>query len=538
MRNGTSMMKSIVFLVVGIIIGLCINTALSGDNTFQQIQKLNDALNLFLKNYVEEVSSEKLVTGAINGMIEQLDPHSAYIPPQQMKQVTEDFKGKFGGIGIEFDVMRDTIVVVAPLSGGPSEALGIKAGDRIVGIDGKSAIGTPMGDVPKKLRGPEGTKVSVKIFRLYTNESLDFVITRGPIPLYSLDAAIMLDKEVGYVKLNRFAETTYDEFMKGLQTLKSQGMKRLILDLRNNPGGYMEQAIQIADEFLSAGKKIVFTKGRVTQYDGEYFARPNGRYETDALIVLIDRGSASASEIVAGAVQDWDRALIVGETSFGKGLVQLQFPLNDNSALRITTSRYYTPSGRSIQRPYELGSREDYYREVYRRARTAVDAATMTKGDSTKKTAQTAGGRTVYGGGGITPDYYVAADTVTSYTVGLLRQNVFFEFGNAWTDKYRIEFEGRFGKDFEKFRKEFTVDSVLMKEFLQLAESRGVKMNEEQFKNDERYIRTRIKADIARQTWRTDGFFAVVLDEDNVLQEAKKLFPEAMKLALLKPRNQ
>ncbi|MFA6540288.1 MAG: S41 family peptidase, partial [Bacteroidota bacterium] len=365
-----------VVVVAAFVGGFQVNHLISGDNIYEQLSKFKDVLSLTEKYYVEDVDSQKLTEDAINGLLNDLDPHSVYIKPSQMQRVTEDFQGKFEGIGVEFSVVNDTITVVQPIGGGPSAILGIMSNDKIVKIDGKSSIGFTNDQVMKSLKGPKGTKVSVSIFRQGIKDLLEFEIVRDVIPLYSVDVSTMLDDHIGYINVTRFAETTNKEMLAALQKLKSQGMKRLIIDLRANPGGYLDQAVKMSDLFLSASpdgspRKVVYTKGRRSEFDEEYFAYTNSEYENIPLIIMLSNGSASASEIVSGAIQDWDRGLIVGETSFGKGLVQRQFPLTDGSAIRLTIARYYTPSGRLIQRSYADG-KEKYQEEAFTRDETVV----------------------------------------------------------------------------------------------------------------------------------------------------------------------
>ncbi|MEP7220197.1 MAG: S41 family peptidase, partial [Bacteroidota bacterium] len=318
-------------LAAGILIGIYIQPLVSGDSLYEQMRKFSEVLNTVQKNYVDEVQTPKLVEAAIVGMLGELDPHSVYIPAEQQKRVEEDFRGSFQGIGVEFDVVKDTITIVSAITGGPSEALGIQAGDKIVKIDDKNAVGMSRDDVPKQLRGPKGTHVVVSIVRQGTKAPMQFDITRDDIPLYTVDAAFVDENGTGYLTINRFAEPTYDEMMKNLDRMSGEGMKRLVLDLRGNPGGYMEKAIRIVDEFVPGGKRIVYTKSTRSTEEEVYTSEDGQRYEKLPLIVLVNAGSASASEIVSGAIQDLDRGLIVGETTFGKGLVQRQFSLADGS---------------------------------------------------------------------------------------------------------------------------------------------------------------------------------------------------------------
>jgi carboxyl-terminal processing protease len=366
--NGDDMGKSFkypflfVILTLGIVLGIQIEKVFSGDNLREGIRKFNDVLTYTEKFYIEEVDTPMLVEEAVKGMFNQLDPHSVYIPAKQFENIEESFRGDFEGIGIEFQVVNDTLTVVSPITGGPSEALGIMSGDRIIKIEGEDCIGITNEEVRNKLRGEAGTKVTVSIIRTGVDESIEYVITRDKIPIYSVDSHFMYDDKIGYVSVSRFSETTYDELKEALNDLNNSGMEQLVLDLRGNPGGYLNQAVKISDLFIDGDKRIVYTRGRKEEFDEDYFASRSSEFEKVPLIILINKGSASASEIVSGAVQDWDRGLIAGETSFGKGLVQRQFPLFDNSAVRLTISKYYTPTGRSIQRNYE--NKEDYYSEL------------------------------------------------------------------------------------------------------------------------------------------------------------------------------
>jgi carboxyl-terminal processing protease len=514
---------------IGVLIGMKVNTAASGDDLFENVKKFNEALTLVKKNYVEDVSTDKLTEAAIRGMLSELDPHSVYINAEQLKRVNEDFQGSFEGIGVEFDIVNDTITIVTPISGGPSEALGIQAGDKIVKIDGVSAIKMTREDVPKKLRGPKGTKVNVSVYRAGLPNLIEFEITRDKIPLYSVDASFMVDNEIGYVRVTRFSATTYDEFSKAMSDLKSQGMKRLVLDLRNNPGGYLDQAFKMASMFIEKGKKIVYTKSRISAFNDEYVS-DGGPYTDIPLIVMVNDGSASASEIVSGAVQDWDRGLIVGETTFGKGLVQRQYDLPDGSAMRVTTSRYYTPSGRLIQKPYDGGeykkmllSEEEGFNLLHKKENH----------DTTRPEFKTMGGRIVLGGGGITPDFILKLDTLTSYSVQLRRLNLFLEYTNAYYDANKDRLKSSYS-DYIKFRDNFNVTESMLEDFKNLASSKGIEFNAENWNRDLEFINTSIKSILARDIWGNNGSMAVWLATDRQFQKAVEMFPEAERLAHLR----
>lgn len=527
---------SITILTLGIFLGILIQKVFSGDNLRDSIIKFNDVMTLTEKYYVDQIDSQKLVDAAINGMLNRLDPHSVYIPASQVKSIEESFRGDFEGIGIEFQVIDDTLIVVSPISGGPSEALGIMAGDRIIKIDDKSAIGITNNQVREKLRGKAGTKVSVTILRIGVKEPISYIITREKIPIYSVDTHFMINDNTGYVSVSRFAETTYDELTKALADLKSKGMKQLILDLRGNPGGYLNQAVKIADLFIDENKKIVYTKGRRQEFDEEYDASKSSPYEKIPLVVLVNKGSASASEIVSGAIQDWDRGLIVGETTFGKGLVQRQFSLPDNSAIRLTISRYYTPSGRLIQRNYKgLKNRDEYYSEAGDTTEAPGNNLNHTaEKDTSKPVYHTSDGRVVYGGGGITPDYIVKPSEITAYTTNILKNNIFYEFILNYLSVHEKEIKKKYGNNLEKFVNEFRLTDNVLNNFTDFAKSKGVKPNEKEFKTDKEYITTRLKAQIARNFWKNEGWYKVILSVDKQTQKALTLFGEAKDLAKLK----
>ncbi|MFI5211249.1 MAG: S41 family peptidase [Ignavibacteria bacterium] len=519
----------LMLISIGVLVGMKVNTAASGDDVFDNVKKFNEALTLVQKNYVDEVSADMLTEAAIKGMLAQLDPHSTYITKDQLKRINEDFQGSFEGIGVEFDIVNDTITIVTPISGGPSEALGILAGDKIVKIDGVSSIGMTREDVPKKLRGAKGTKVTVTISRGGAQNVIDFVITRDKIPLYSVDASFMINNEVGYARVTRFAATTYDELSKALADMKKQGMRKLVLDLRNNPGGYLDQSFKIASMFIEKGKKIVYTKSRIPAYNDEYISE-GGEYTDIPLVLLVNDGSASASEIVSGAIQDWDRGIIIGENTFGKGLVQRQYDLSDGSAMRVTTSRYYTPSGRLIQKPYDGGE----YRKMLL---NQEEGDNLYHNQDTKDTSRpefkTMGGRTVYGGGGVTPDFILRLDTLTEYSVQLRRINLFLEYANLYFESNKENIKSGYS-DYLKFRDNFQITEKMQDDFKSLATSKGIVFNEEQWSRDLDFITTSIKSILARDLWGNNGSMAVWLSTDKQFAKAMELFPEAEKLAHLR----
>ncbi len=526
----------VIILTLGIVLGTQIEKVFSDDKMRDNIIKFNDVLTYTEKYYVEEVDTPKLVEAAINGMLTKLDPHSVYIPADQVENIEESFRGDFEGIGIEFQVVDDTITVVSPITGGPSEALGIMSGDRIVKINGNDAIGLTNDEVRDKLRGDAGTKVNVTIYRPETNKSIEYKITRDKIPLYSVDSHLMFDDKTGYVSVSRFSETTFDELKDALEDLKKQGMQQLVLDLRGNPGGYLSQAVKVSDLFISGEKKIVYTKGRRSDFDEVYHASESSEFEKTPLIILVNNGSASASEIVSGAVQDWDRGLIVGETTFGKGLVQRQFELPDNSALRLTISRYYTPSGRLIQRDYkDLKNKEEYYSEAGGKNEEEGDNLNHTaEKDTSKPVYKTNAGRVVYGGGGITPDYIVKSEDATGYTTELLKNNVFYEFVLKYLDNHAKTIQAKYNDSLYSFLNGFSFSKSDINNFIKFAESKDVKFSEDDFKKDHNYIETRLTAEIARNFWKNKGWYSALLKSDSQMLKAVSLFDEAKDLAKLK----
>ena len=527
---------TILILVMGIVLGFQIQKTFSNDHLSDSISKFSDVLTYTEKYYMEDVDTPKLVEAAINGMLLKLDPHSVYIPAKQLDDVEESFRGDFEGIGIEYQVVNDTLTVVSPITGGPSEALGIMSGDRIIKIDGISVIGINNEDVRKKLRGKAGTKVKVSILRPGIMKLQDYQITRDKIPIYSVDAHFMIDNTTGYISVSRFSETTYDEVRNALNDLNSKGMHQLIFDLRGNPGGYLNQAVKISDLFLDGKKKIVYTKGRRDEFNEEYFSGESSAFEKLPLIILVNKGSASASEIVSGAIQDWDRGLIVGETTFGKGLVQRQFTLPDNSALRLTISQYFTPSGRLIQRDYKnKKDKEEYYSQAGNKKEEEGDNLNhKAEGDSSLKVFKTNAGRIVYGGGGITPDYIVKTEDITDYTSELLKNNIFYLFVLKYLDNHASEIKTKYHNDFNLFLKDYKITSGTLKDFTDFASSKNVKMHEEDLKKDNDYITARLKAQIARNFWKNDGWYQVLLKTDNQIEKAETLFQEAKDLAKLK----
>jgi len=530
-RNTRNQVSLPVFLAVGLAAGMLIGATFSestpvNNDLNRSVQKFREVLTLIDQNYVEEVQAEKLTEDAISHILKKLDPHSSYITAADRIEANEDLQGNFEGIGIEFNIFKDTIVVVTPLPGGPSEEAGLRAGDRIISIEGKNVAGVGFSneDVRDHLKGPKATRVSLGVKRPGQEDTLSYSIQRDKIPQYSVDASYMLDKEKGYIKISRFSATTYEEFREALASLIDRGMKKLIIDLQNNPGGYMDHAIQIADELLPDDQRIVYTKGKQRRYNESANAERQGLFETGPLIVLVNEGSASASEILTGALQDNDRALIVGRRTFGKGLVQAPMVLNDKSELRLTISRYYTPSGRSIQKPYE--DMDDYSKDIVKRFENGefFSADSIHFNDSLKY--KTRSGRIVYGGGGIMPDYFVPLDTINTseYLNRLFSHNAVQEYTFRYvnTQKEQLKEMG-----YERFFSNFTVTDDMLKSLMAVGASNGVKPSPSALKKEKRQFQLHLKAQIARQVWDSEGFYPIYNQDNDILQQAIKLFDQA-----------
>ena len=485
--------------------------------------KLQDAIQYIMHEYVDTLNKDNLEEDAIISLLEQLDPHSSYIPAQDLKSVSEQLQGNFDGIGVEFNIQRDTIMVVAAITGGPSESLGIQSGDRIIAIEGESiaGIGVKNEDVISKLRGERGTKVNITVFRPAGRKKIDYDITRGQIPLYSLEASYMLSPEVGYIKISRFAATTYNEYLKAFNKLKMQGMEKLILDLRGNPGGYLNAAVDICDEFLSRGNKIVYTEGKARKRE-DFTATAKGGFEVGGLVVLIDEGSASASEIVSGAVQDNDRGWVIGRRSFGKGLVQEEVRFDDGSAMRLTIARYYTPTGRCIQKPYEEGL-EAYYNELNERYKHGemISGDSISAGDTLAYL--TPAGRKVFGGGGIMPDIFIPVDTsgYSPYISEIVSKGLINRFAFDYVDSRREKLKAAYPKA-QEFSNNFSVEGVL-KDFTKFAEKEGVKFRKVEFETSSSIITNQLLALMARALYGNDGYYAISNKNDKSIIKALEL---------------
>jgi carboxyl-terminal processing protease len=524
------------FVFVPVVMLLCVpHGAMAQENIYSQTRKLNDVLNLVNQNYVDSVQLGQLTESAIRGLLQKLDPHSNYLPPKDRSLEQEKFQGNYFGIGVMFRIIKDTITILTPLIGGPSEKLGILCNDKIVKIDGASAIGLKTDDVPLKLKGPQGTRVSIHVKREGSPNLIPLTIMRDAVPIRTVDASWMIDgTDIGYIYLNKFAATTVDEIQKAAQNLKVQGMKKLILDLRNNGGGYLQQAFGLVDEFVPAGKTIVYTKARNEALSERYFSTRAGNLESMPLIVLVNSGSASASEIVSGAIQDLDRGLVVGETSFGKGLVQVPYQLSDGSELRLTIARYFTPSGRCIQRDYKLGGDRSKYYALEGRQDVEEGSNLDHKHDNDttpRPKYKTLAGRTVYGGGGIVPDYIVKNDSVSKFVRNLSAKGVISEFVENLVLTQGNRIREKYAKDLPQFLHKYNLDDVTMAELKRVAGERKVEWTEEEYLKDAPMLDRYIKALASTYIWNTSPEFVESYVEQKELEKAVQLFPEAMKIA-------
>ncbi len=517
-------------LIIGLLLGnfvtersvLYNNSSISSGllQNFRSHQKVGEILRLIDKKYVDSLDVDNYTEELAKDLISKLDPHSVYIPLEDMVDSKEELSGSFSGIGVQFNIQNDTVMIISVISGGPSEKAGLIAGDRIVQVNDSNFTGKKINNekVMKSLKGPEGTKVKLGIKRNGTKKMLIYTITRGNIPVNSVDIAYMITKETGLIKVNKFASTTYSEFINGLGELKAKGAKKLIIDLRENSGGYMEQCIQMVNEFLPKNQLIVYAEGRAypkmdSHSDG------SGSFITEPVVVLIDEFSASASEIFAGAMQDNDRAKIIGRRSFGKGLIQQPFPLSDGSEVRLTVARYYTPSGRSIQKPYTKGESEEYAMDIYNRLihGELENSDSISFADTVQY--KTKKGRIVYGGGGIMPDIFIPRDTTlfTSYFTQLVNNLHIYQFAFEFTDKNRAVLKKyKQWKDLDNF-----LDKLNLYEQLSTyAERKGIKGSEKEKLKSKQIILSRLKAYIARNILGDDGFYPILLKDDPAILRA------------------
>jgi carboxyl-terminal processing protease len=500
------------------------NSQVLSEGTF----KIARTFGLIEAFYVDTVNMDMLAEKAIIEILKNLDPHSTYISAKDVKEMNEPLTGNFEGIGVQFNLLHDTIIIIEPTPGGPSEKAGLRAGDRILSINNEKVAGVKMttSGVRKRLMGPKGTRVNVSVNRKGITTPLDFTIIRDKIPIYSLDASYMLDDQTGYIKLNKFSATTEKEFSDAVDSLKKRNMQNLILDLRGNGGGYMLAATAVADKFFKDQKLLVFLKGRKTPRQ-DYKSSGGGSLSNSRIVVLTDEGSASASEILAGAVQDWDRGVVIGRRTFGKGLVQNGFYLTDGSMIRLTIARYYTPTGRSIQRPYNEGY--DKYMESFLKRFNDGELLTSDSihlADSLKfKTLVTK--RTVYGGGGIMPDVFVSLDTSysTPYFTKLFQKNILNLYALEYYDKNRSNLTSKY-RTFGDFQRNFNIDADMIKSFIERAEKEGVKYDEEQFNRSRNEILLVLKGLIATNIWKTNEYFQIINQNDKVISEALKIIED------------
>ncbi len=517
------MLVVVLLMAAGLFAGLLINKGARLSQQKVAVEggtKFDEVMWYVGNNYVDEPDTYKLQDEAIAAMMEELDPHSAYVSLDDFNEVNDPLLGSFDGIGVQFRLEKDTIAIVSVIKGGPSEKVGLMAGDRIIYVDDTLAAGVKLtnDDVMHKLKGPKGTKVRVQVLRRGVEGLLDYTITRAAIPTYSVDIAYMIDEKTGYLKLSKFSATTASEFKKGVSKLQAEGMEQLVFDLRGNTGGYLNAAVDIADEFLPKGSLIVYTEGR--NRPRQYMkARRRGMLEDMPVVVLIDGESASASEIVAGALQDNDRGTIIGRRSFGKGLVQEQIMLSDNSAIRLTVARYYTPTGRCIQKPYG-DNKEEYLLESYDRYENGelFSEDSIHFDDSLKFT--TPQGKVVYGGGGIMPDIYVPLvdDSTEYYFNRIVNKGLLYQYAFDYTDRHRKQLQAY--KTVAAFDQGFAVSDAMFAELVKIAEEKGITGTDEQRQVARREADILLKAYIARNLFDDEGFYPIYAPMDEVLQRA------------------
>ena len=509
---------SVVLISAFFILSLSAYAQVLNEGTF----KIGRTFGLIDSYYVDSANMDMLTEKAIIEILKNLDPHSTYISAKDVKDMNEPLNGNFDGIGVQFNLLRDSIIIIEPITGGPSEKVGVRAGDRILTINQEKVTGIKISTtgVRSRLMGPKGTKVNITVFRKGEKEPLDFTIIRDKIPIYSLDANYMLDRETGYIKLNKFAATTEKEFSEAVNTLKKSNMQNLILDLRGNGGGYMLAATAIADKFFSDPNLLVYLKGRKTPRQ-DYKSSGAGSLASARVVVLTDEGSASASEILAGALQDWDRGVIMGRRTFGKGLVQNGFYLTDGSMIRLTIARYFTPTGRSIQSSYKDGY-EKYMESFYKRYTDGelISADSVHFPDSLKSITLI-NKRIVYGGGGIMPDVFVSVDTSynTPYFNRLYRGNVINTFTLDYCDKNRNKLTTQY-KTFVDFKMKFEFSDKEIKDMIEKGEADGIKFNEEEFNKSKEEMMLVMKGLVASNLWQTNEYFQIINKNDKVIEKA------------------
>lgn len=528
MKNSKIVVLLPVIIALALIIGVWIGKKMSIasvdylGNKANSSHKLNQIINYIQSDYVDTIQESWIVEKTVNGILEQLDPHSSYIPGEKFHAYNDPLEGNFEGIGIEFRIQDDTVVVAKPVPGGPSEKLGVLSGDRIVEVDGKDITGPTLNNmkVMKLLKGPKGSEVEIGVKRRGVESLLDISIERDRIPIYSIETSYMIDKEIGYIKISRFAKTTHAEFKEAAKELKSQGMKKVIVDLRGNSGGYMKAATDLADEFLEEDKLIVYTEGKARKRQNVY-ATSKGALENTDLIVLINEGSASASEIFAGAIQDHDRGIISGRRSFGKGLVQEPMEWSDGSQVRLTVARYYTPSGRSIQKEYQ-GKIDTYDDEYLNR----FNSGELFHQDSIpfvdSLVYYTASGRNVYGGGGIIPDFFISMDTLggSNYFSSLNYMGMFYQFSFEYVDTQRSQLLETYTS--ESYLEKFVINEELKQKLFDFANQKGITFDKNGAKESDTLIENRLRSSIGRNLFGENVFYQILNQQDKAVQESKK----------------
>lgn len=523
-------MKKILPILALVAIATAFATA-KKENQMPANQKLRIAEAAVAQYYVDTINEDKLVETAIRSMLESLDPHSAYSNAEETKELNEPLDGNFSGIGITFNMNQDTLYVISTVAGGPSERVGLLGGDRIIKVNDTIIAGKKMRntDIMKRLRGPKGTKVNVDVLRRSAGkaDTINFVITRADIPINSVDAAYMVDKKTGYIRLSRFSAESYDEIAQALKKLQKAGMTQLILDLVDNGGGYMQPAIDILGEFLEPGNLAVYTEGRNSpRYD--FQAAPKGKkplFGNGKLVVMVNQYTASSSEITTGAIQDWDRGVVVGRRTYGKGLVQRPFPFPDGSMMRLTIAHYYTPTGRDIQKPYEKGNQKGYARDILDR----FNNGELMHADSIKyidslKVETLKHHRPIYGGGGITPDVFVPLDTMdyTKYYRDVTAKGVINQYAINYVDTHRKEILAKFKTDSD-FLKGFNVDQSMLSDLFELAKKEGVEFNAEEAKQSDALFKMIIKGLIGRDIYDQETYFKVYNQYDPIFREALRV---------------
>lgn len=543
-KNNSTIVKIPIWIAISLVGGILLGANFFGgqtrmNNVSKGFNKYREVLSLIENSYVDSVDTDSLVEFSIRKTLEKLDPHTSYFSTDEVASARSQLESGFDGIGVEFNIFSDTVYVVNAMVGGPAESVGIKSGDRLIKADGVLLTGSKVTQslIFSKLRGTRGTEVQLEILRNGEKGIMKFTVVRDRIPSYSVTAGYMIDGQTGYIKVDRFTESTFDEFRNVLATLKSQGLRRLMLDLRGNPGGYKDRAEKMVDELLAGERMIVYTDGKGTKYDTQTFTKRDGMFEKGAVMVIMDENSASAAEIVAGALQDNDRALIVGRRSFGKGLVQMPVNLQDGAELRLTISRYYTPSGRSIQKPYVMGHEEDYEKDYDTRLKSGEFFSADSIKFNEKLKYKTLGGRTVYGGGGITPDVFIARDTTyfTKYLKDLWGKNILREFALNYVNDNAKNLQKY---TFKEFNKSFVVNDAMLIDMQKLAKQANVKMRVKDYERSMPYIKAQIKAYIARNIWQRrliDGlnneYIQVMSPFDDTFQKSLKYFDKAEKMA-------